>query len=242
MRVFACFAAGVLSVVAAVAVFGCLPMSRDASGSDVVLRVSFTVDEAVCDQVKGKRRPQLAVWLEDMSGGEIRTVCVTSKTGRGAWGANITRPVSLPYWVGRWNVETGTEGDPSGEQPALEAVTCATPQAEFERSIVVRRGTRWQYFIEVNQAFDNNERFAEADVEGRKDMHANGQPSIVYTGRITALPGRTSTPELVGRTEQLEVSRTLNADVSGITTARGLLRDIVVSCDGSPPGAGCAGD
>ncbi|MBE0535287.1 MAG: hypothetical protein IH624_06410 [Phycisphaerae bacterium] len=230
--------ASIFCILFAVFVFagivGCLPLSRSAAKEPVVLRFSITVDESVCDAVKGQRRPQVAVWLEDTAGEEIRTVCVTGKTAKGNWGGETTRPVSLPYWVSRWNRETGTQGDPSPKQPALDAVTCATPQAELECRITAPRGTRWQYFVEVNQSFDNNEHFPQVDSEGRKDLHSNGQPSIVYTGRITAIPGRTGSAELLGRTEQFEPTTTLNKDLSGITSAAGVLKDITVSCEAQP--------
>jgi len=139
--------------------------------------------------------------------------------------------------VSRWNRETGTQGDPSAAQPALDAVTCATPQAEFERSITLPGSTRWRYYIEVNQSFDNNDAFPQS-VDGRKDAHANGQPSIVYSGRITALPGRSSTPELVGRSDPFKATATLNGDMSGITTASGILKDITVTCSSVASPAG----
>lgn len=218
-----------LSVVV-LAVTGCLPGLRSPSTEPVAVRFAFTVDESVCDRTPGKRRPQIAVWIEDLAGDSIRTVCVTSKTAKGNWGGQTTRPVSLPYWVSRWNREAGTQGDPSAAQPALDAVTCATPKAEFAHTITLPRGTRWQYYIEVNQSFDNNDAFPQTTPDGRKDTHANGQPSIVYAGRITAIPGRTSTPELIGRTDQFTPVATLEKDLSGITTAAQLLKNINGSC------------
>ena len=234
MITFRWLIACILSVLVATVVFGCRPLSHSTSSEPVVVRFSFTVDEAVCDQVQGKRRPQFAIWLEDFSGEQVRTVCVTQKTAKGNWGNQTTRPISLPYWVARWNKETDTQGDPSAAQPALDAVTCATPQAKFASTFILPRGTRWQYFIEVNQSFDNNEHFPAAAADGRKDLHGNGPPSIVYTGRITAIPGRTSTPELLGRTDQFVPTTAIEKDLSGITTAPRLLKDICVACDNQP--------
>ena len=224
----------VLSVVVFVILLGLLSCadtggSRGA-GEPVVLNFSFTVDEEICRQNKYKRTPQFAIWVENAQTGEIRTVCVTAKTAKGKWGGKTTRPVSLPYWVSRWNIETGSRGDPTADQPAADAVTCATPQAEFEHAIALPRGGRWRCFIEVNVSGDHNEHFLEKTANGRRDIHSNGQPSIVYSAEIRALGGKTARPVLLGRTDQFEPAKNLSEDLPQITTAAQLLCDITIAC------------
>ncbi len=203
---------------------------RSGAGEPVVLNFSFTVDEEICRQNKYKRTPQFAIWVENAQTGEIRTVCVTAKTATGKWGGKTTRPVSLPWWVSRWNVETGRHGDPTADQSAADAVTCATPQAKFERQIALPRGGRWRCFIEVNVSGDHNEHYPEKTADGRRDVHSNGQPSIVYCGEIRALGGKTARPVVLGRTDQFEATKDLSEDLSGITTAAQLLCDITIAC------------
>jgi len=196
----------------------------------VVLEFSFTVDEEICRLNKYKRTPQFAIWVENIDSGEIRTVCVTAKTARGQWGGKRTRPVSLPYWVSRWNIETQSHGAPTEGRPAAEAVTCPTPKAGFEHQITVPGGGRWRCFIEVNVSGDHNDDFPEKSPDGRRDMHSNGQPSIVYRGEILAVGGESVRPVVVGRTDQFEPVKDLSPDLSGITTAAQLLCDVTVSC------------
>ena len=203
---------------------------RRGAGEPVVLNFSFTVDEEICRQNKYKRTPQFAIWVENAKTGEIRTVCVTAKTASGKWGGKTTRPVSLPYWVSRWNIETGSRGDPRADQPAADAVTCPTPQAEFEYTIALPRGGRWRCFIEVNVSGDHNEHFPEKTADGRRDMHSNGQPSIIYSAEISALGGKTAQPVLLGRTDQFDATKDLSKDLSQITTAAQLLCDITIAC------------
>ncbi len=224
----------VLSVVVSMILLGLLSCTDTGGllGSDepVVLNFSFTVDEEICRQNKYKRTPQFAIWVENVKTNEIRTVCVTAKTAKGKWGGKTTRPVSLPHWVSRWNIETGSNGDPTADQPAADAVTCATPQAAFERQITLLRGGRWRCFVEVNVSGDHNEHFLEKTADGRRDMHSNGQPSIVYCNEIRALPGKTARLIVIGRTDQMEPVKDLSGDLSGITTAAQLLCDVTVAC------------
>ncbi len=224
----------VLSVVVFMILLGLLSCTGTGglpgSSEPVVLNFSFTVNEEICRQNKYKRTPQFAIWAENVRTNEIRTVCVTAKTAKGEWGGKITRPVSLPYWVNRWNIETGSKGYPTADQPAADAVTCATPQAAFESHILLPRGGQWRCFIEVNVSGDHNEHFAENTADGRRDAHSNGQPSIVYCGEIRAFPGTTTRPVILGRTDQFEVTKDLSKDLSGITTAAQLLCDITIAC------------
>jgi hypothetical protein len=196
----------------------------------VGLRFSFEIDKEVCQGTKYKRTPQIAIWLENAKTGDIQTVCVTYKTAKGRWGGDITRPVCLPWWTKKWNTETGTSGEPSVRQPVVDAVTAPTPKAEFTRAIEVNRGSKWNYFIEVNVSGDFNETFAETSSAGTKDKHANGQPSIIYKGTITAEPENSDTPKVIARTDQFKIVDTLITDMQGITTADKLLKEIEITC------------
>jgi adenosylhomocysteine nucleosidase len=198
--------------------------------SHVHLLFSFSPDPKLYAQSKYQKPPQIAIWLEQPKQKKIQTVYVTEKTARGAWGKNITRPISLPYWVSRWNRETQTQGDPSPKQPAADAVTCATPKQAQLISMGVPPDNKWNYFIEVNVSGDYNETFPEASSEGKRDKHGNGQPSIIYQGTISATPGQSSTPKLIGRTDQFDHRLGLIRDLKGITTAKDLLRSLKIYC------------
>lgn len=110
------------------------------SPEQMELHFSLSLDAAIYKQTKFGKPPQFAVWLEDLTGMEIRTVWVTEKTGNGSWGGRIVRPVSLPYWVSRWKQETRSGSFPTPENPVVDAVTGATPTEHFTCRIQVPAG------------------------------------------------------------------------------------------------------
>jgi hypothetical protein len=197
----------------------------------VTLSFSLSLDPGIYKQTKYKKPPQFAIWLEDAAGAKIRTVWVTDKTGTGDWCGEIVRPVSLPYWVSRWKEETGSSGFPTPENPAVDAVTGATPVQHFACEIKVPVNTTWNYYIEINVSGDYNDAFAAVLKDGRPDRHGNGQPSIIYKGQITALPGLRSVPQLIGRTDQMESVNHVNPDLEGISLAKNLLSKIAAKVD-----------
>jgi len=174
--------------------------------------------------------PQLAIWLANETDGRVRTVAVTHRTGAGDWEGKVECAVALPYWVGFYGRETGREGPPTWDEPAADAVTCATPRAVLHATGQVRRGGRWAYYVEVNVSGDYSVHFPSLSDEGHSDRYGNGQPSLVYRGWIEAVEGVKSRPVLVGCTDQHEGVSELKGGLGEITTARELLKRIRVSC------------
>jgi len=203
--------------------------------AQATLYFSLTVDPNVYTQTKYKKPPQFALWIEDPAGSQIRTVWVTEKTGAGSWGGNTTRPVSLPYWVSRWKKETGSSSFPTTASPVIDALTGATPKQDLTCEIEVPARSTWNCYVEINASGDYNETFAEVLKDGKRDQHGNGQPSIIYKGQITALPGKRCVPRLVGRTDQLEGIDHVIPDMEGISTAENLLSKTEITCKYQEP-------
>ncbi len=218
----------VCAIAVSCVVIGCRNFSAG-SAEPVVLQFSLSLDPAVYAKSHYKKPPQFAVWIEDAAGEQIRTVYVTEKTGAGSWGGKTVRPISLPYWVSRWNKETGNRGDPTPAHPAADAVTGATPKKDLTCRTEVPAASKWNYFIEVNVSGDYNDSFPAKTRDGKRDRNGNGQPSIIYKGRITAMPGQQSKPELIGRTDQFERVEGVNPDLECITDAKNLFSKIEVA-------------
>lgn len=197
---------------------------------DVVLYFSVDLNPDIYERSDWGEPPQVAIWLEDSVGKDIRTVFVTYRSATGDWMGKVSCPVALPYWFSRYNKETGTVGPPTYRNPAPHAVTGATPTLELTARTGVAPKSEWSYFIEVNVAGDYNRDFPSMLESGRPDPQGNGQPSLIYKGTIIAEPGSHSTPVLVGRTEQWSPTDTIIEDLRGITTAKELLGKIEVTC------------
>jgi hypothetical protein len=202
----------------------------DLTPETVTLVFEVELNQRVYEDSTWGDPPQMAIWLEDAGDGSVRTVAVTRGTGAGDWEGKVECGVALPCWVGVYNRETGTDGPPTWNEPAADAVTCATPRTIWNVSSAVPRGSQWEYYVEVNVSGDYNVHFPNLSAEGRSDRYGNGQPSLVYRGSIEAVSGTMSRPELVGRTDQHAPVAEPTADLSGITTARELLKRIEVSC------------
>jgi len=199
------------------------------SSKEVALYFSLNLNPGIYKQTKYKKPPQFAIWIEDAEGTKIQTIWVTEKTGTGNWGGKITRPVSLPYWVSRWKKETRSSSFPTPENPVVDGVTGATPREHFTSEIKVPINSTWNYYIEINVSGDYNDTFATVLKDERRDQHGNGQPSIIYKGQITAIPGQRSVPQLIGRTDQIESVSHIIPDLEGISMAKNLLSKIEVT-------------
>lgn len=157
-------------------------------------------------------RPQMAFWLEDTQGNFVATVYVTHKAATEDWGiprglepVQPTRPSALPVWshkhreIGvvpmstcaacharRKAKDKSTAGD-----PALDAITSATPEAGFTREWVVPAAVMPGTYIvraEINHSLDWNDTYregtAETDPNWSGGRAGSGQPSVVWQGTI----------------------------------------------------------
>ena len=140
------------------------------SGETVRLAFRLKIDRQVYIQSDWGHPPQLAIWLEQPDGGKIRTLWVTYRTGACDWTGKAACPVSLPYWVGRYNRETNTTGPPTYQRPVADAITQPTPKDEFRMAAEVPRGSTWDYFIEVNVSGDYNAAFPSVRDDGVEQL------------------------------------------------------------------------
>jgi hypothetical protein len=207
------------------------PSEETAGDSNVEIVFSLELDQQVYWDSDWGDPPQIAIWLQNKNNGQVRTVMVTHRTGRGDWEGKPQCPVSLPYWVAFYTEETGTKGPPTWKEPAADGVTRATPQEELTVRVAVPAGSEWVYFIEINCSGDFNDRYPSFSDEGVRDDYGNGQPSLVYRGELQATPGTSGQPQLVGRTHQHVAVGKLVTDLDSITTARGLFRSLRVTCE-----------
>ena len=94
------------------------------------------------------------------------------------------------------------------------------------------RGSKWVCFVEVNLSGDFNGDFPFRDTNGMPDPEINGQPSLIYQGKIKAIPNQIGYLKLIGRTDQWVAVDHIIKDLSGITTAKNAITNLLVTCHG----------
>ena len=196
--------------------------------NNVILEFSFNINSETYQQTNYGEPPQLAIWIETLDSKIIKTTWVTRRAATNDWRGKIECPVALPYWESK--IETKIQFNTRGKRNThLDAVSGATQkEGRFSASILVPRNSSWKYFIEVNASSDYNKVFTYWSKEGLPDSQANGQPSLVYGGRIIADGVSPDIPVLIGRTQQRHAVDSLSNDLSGITTAKHLIEEINV--------------
>ncbi len=211
-----------------------LPGSGIGQNIDERVRLVFNIHQKqeIYDESDYGEPPQFAIWIENPENQTIRTVFVTHRTGTGEFDGKVECPISLPIWIGVFRKETERDDFPRPWKPFFDSVTGATPKVEnFKMSVEVEKGIRWLYFIEMNVAGDYNKSFPSVSSDKRPDNHGNGQPSLIYKGEILSENGKTSMPEIIGRSNQYYFTTKITPDSVGIDSAKEVFTTIVVSCE-----------
>jgi hypothetical protein len=140
------------------------------------------------------QNPMYTMWVEDMSGGFLQDLLVTTAAGTNIYpftAGFVARPMSVPYWAHKACTVGGYETYPTmylalptadgGPDPDdLDAVTAATRKANFV--LHTRRHadgvTQFKVLFEINRSRDYNDTYTEAGFD------PGGQPSLVYAATI----------------------------------------------------------
>ncbi len=182
--------------------------------------------------------PQFAIWLEEAVSPRscfrkkargLQTVFVTYRSASGDWIGKTECPAALPRWFEVFRQETNSTGLPTFDNPAPDAVTGATPQAEhFQIRVEVEPGSRWICWIEMNLSGDFNDKYRGHNKEEKTvDLHFSGQPPLVYRAEITAIPGKHVVPELYGQSvPDSPAGETVQPVSDDVTTARDIFKTI----------------
>lgn len=162
--------------------------------------------------------PQIACWLETPEGKYLSTIYVTAKVAKKKWfGAPSSgRPEALPVWS-HARAQASLSAD---------AVTGATPAGTLRVQSPLdagRQGGTYVVKLEVNNSFDYNERYT------RANSGVNGQPSVIYAGRIDIGKGESAADLAPIGTGSVDGSDgNIRPGLEGITTARQILQSVRV--------------
>ncbi len=190
---------------------GCTPKpTLDPSAPYVV--VTFTYGEGL------RYPPSYAIWAQDEAGNKT-TLFVSRKSASKRF-VTETRPATLPVW-------------PGIREESVDAVSGATPSNGLDLQCILPQslvGKPFTLFIEANASYDYNDYYREGLKEGDEGYNdVNGQPSVLWSAAIDGAGSASVTPVLIGRGDVIGADHQVHEDMSNVTSAKELLRDIVVT-------------
>ncbi|MBP7358620.1 MAG: hypothetical protein KA955_04700 [Prevotella sp.] len=222
--------------------FSCQDNLVDYSSGDVKVSIEQG-DEWLHDfplflGLKKKNPPQIAIWIEDTSGHYVSTVYATYKIATQSWQMNNgnRRKEALPYWCYSRGVKY-SDGLylPTKDHPLVDGMTGATPHGSF--NVKLKPTDKLKKFvvkIEINHSTDFNDYYpksakeGDANYSGGKD--GSGQPAVVYSADVDLSSGKkTFEAKLIGHSSPDGTSGNLYTDMSGLTTALHIVKNITIS-------------
>lgn len=197
----------------------------------VTLKIQMVVHREIYEQTDFGEPPQIAVWIENVRGSDIRTLWVARRSGLRLWKGKVECPTALPIWESVHQREKSDYRPRGMMRMLLDAVSGATPTGgRFEVRGRVPLNSRWRCFVEINLSGDFNRHFPYRHPGGMPDPEMNGQPSLIYRAEITVVPGQQADLILIGRSDQWVPVEEIIPDLSGITSARRAVTRIKVFC------------
>lgn len=188
--------------------------------------------------IEMKNPPQIAIWVEDMSGNYISTIYVTHKIATESWQANEgnRRKEALPVWCYSRGVQY-SDGLylPTKKEPLMDGISGATPHGSFDVKIrpvgdlklfmvkiEVNHSTDW------NDAYPKNAKEGDANYSGGKE--GGGQPAVVYSAAIDLNSNQKQyTAILIGHSSPDGSNGEIYTDVSSLTSALNIVKEITIN-------------
>ena len=203
----------IILLLAALLLCACAAPAPAADTSKPFVTVSFTYADGL------KYPPSYAIWIIG-SDSDAVTLYATRYAARISDSTRSTERRSvLPVW-------NGMRGD-------ADIVSGATPQKQAELTLNIPDAFLHQtltLYIEANASYDYNDHYAEGlteNDEGYSDV--NGQPSVVYAVQIDPnAPDNWNIPTLLGTGNVLGADSDIH-DADNLSTAAGLLTDLMVT-------------
>lgn len=188
--------------------------------------------------IKKKNPPQVAIWMEDTNGKYLSTIYATHKIATQSWQAagGNRRKESLPHWCYS-RCEQYEDGLylPTKNKPLTDGISGATPKSSFDVKIrPIGNLTHFIVKIEVNHSTDFNDFYPESAKEGDNNYSGgekgSGQPALIYAANVDLSLGLKSFEAvLIGSSNPNGTSGEISEDLSGITTARNIIKRITIN-------------
>ena len=222
---------------------GCLINDLDDSETVIRLKEEFAGTEIGITVEKGKEwahthglgpfrvwvYPQMVFWAEDGDGNFLETLYISDADGKynrhaakEEMGPEFFRQC-FPVWAAAFTGSGGTL--PSNQSPFPDSLTSATPQSSFR--LYTKLGASHgpiRLYGEINKSGDYNE------IYHKDNSDWVGQPSIIYTVEIPAVPEPgVFSMQPVGHGGLIADAPRIYGDLSGIDSALEIVAGIEVS-------------
>jgi len=196
-----------------------------------VIQIDIHQDKKIIHLSNFAEPPQFAIWLENPSTKELKTVFVTHRVAKGDWEGKANVPVALPLWfkLFRSGKKPGEGSEPQKKKDM--AISGATPKADyFSIRVEVEPGSEWICWIEMNLAGDFNDAFPEIDVKTlREDEYSNGQPALIFCADVKAIENMKFRPSIISQSTWNKGVVGVEAVSEGVTTAKNVFDDIQIT-------------
>ena len=188
--------------------------------------------------IKKKNSPQIAIWVEDLEGRYLSTIYVTDRIATQSWmaaGGN-RRKEALPHWCYSRGVQY-SDGLylPTKKEPLTDGISGATPTGSFDVKVTpLRESGPFVVKVELNHSTDFNDFYPKSASEGDANYSGgkmgSGQPALVFAATVDLASGRkTFRADLVGHSSPDGTDGNIRTDLSGLTTALDIVKQITVS-------------
>jgi hypothetical protein len=194
---------------------------------------------------KGRRHnhPLMAFWIEDTTGSYVQSLYVAQSIAKGyfqhgdasagRWEPGpLRRPAALPYWGHKRGIKAA-DGYfiPTQDDPMPDAVTGATPKADFILSTRTKDPElrKFNLLMEINQSWDWNQYWHNNKYPDDPYYKTSSQPALVYKVTIDLdNPKSEYTLQPIGHSHWSGANGNLYEDLSTITTALDIVKEIKV--------------
>ncbi|MDR1200745.1 MAG: DUF2271 domain-containing protein [Tannerellaceae bacterium] len=182
-----------------------------------------------------KNPPQIAIWVEDLTGNYITTIYVSHKIATESWqgSGNNRRKESLPVWCHARGIKY-PDGLylPTKDEPLADGISGATPHGNLD--VKMRPVGDLKQFvmkIELNHSTDWNNNYPEdAKEEDANYSGDSGQPAIVYSAEIDLDSSRKQyTATIIGHSSPDGNNGNICPDTSALTSALNIAKEITIN-------------
>ncbi len=185
-----------------------------------------------------KNPPQIAIWVEDLSGNYITSIYVSHKIATKSWQGkgNNRRKESLPVWCYARGVRY-PDGLylPTEKEPLVDGISGATPRGSFDVKIrPIRDLKQFIVKVELNHSTDWNDNYPKNAKEGDTNYsggkEGSGQPAVVYAAEIDLNSTQKQyTATLIGHSSPDGGNGDIYPDISSLTSALKIVKGITIN-------------